>query len=96
MCRHVLAFARTTTQWLLQEVPTRLPGRLDAAATSFGSTSDLTAPLIRACRGIRGRAGRVTFAAMAASADRTGRAGDQWDIWPIGVLAFVRAAMMGR
>ena len=37
-------FAGTSTRWLLKEVPTRLPGRIDAAATSFGSTSDLTAP----------------------------------------------------
>src|SRR5436189_4571775 len=28
--------------WLLQEITTRLPGRVDAAATSFGSASDLS------------------------------------------------------
>jgi hypothetical protein len=34
--------------WLLQEVTTRLPGRVDAAMTSFGSLSDLASALRRA------------------------------------------------
>jgi catechol 2,3-dioxygenase-like lactoylglutathione lyase family enzyme len=34
--------------WLLQEVTTRLPGRVDAGATSFGSASDLESALRRA------------------------------------------------
>jgi catechol 2,3-dioxygenase-like lactoylglutathione lyase family enzyme len=34
--------------WLLQEVTTRLPGRTDPAATSFGSTPDLAGALRRA------------------------------------------------
>jgi pimeloyl-ACP methyl ester carboxylesterase/catechol 2,3-dioxygenase-like lactoylglutathione lyase family enzyme len=34
--------------WLLQEVTTRLPGRVDSAATSFGSASDLASALRRA------------------------------------------------
>ncbi len=34
--------------WLLQEVTTRLPGRIDPGATSFGSASDLAAALRRA------------------------------------------------
>jgi catechol 2,3-dioxygenase-like lactoylglutathione lyase family enzyme len=34
--------------WLLQEVTTRLPGRVDPAATSFGSASDLASALRRA------------------------------------------------
>jgi catechol 2,3-dioxygenase-like lactoylglutathione lyase family enzyme len=34
--------------WLFQEVTTRLPGRVDAATTSFGSASDLAAAMIRA------------------------------------------------
>jgi hypothetical protein len=29
--------------WLLQEITTRLPGRVDPGATSFGSASDLAA-----------------------------------------------------
>ena len=34
--------------WLLQEITTRLPGRIDSAATSFGSASDLAGALRRA------------------------------------------------
>ena len=34
--------------WLLQEVTTRLPGRIDAAATTFASANDLAAALRRA------------------------------------------------
>jgi catechol 2,3-dioxygenase-like lactoylglutathione lyase family enzyme len=34
--------------WLLQEITTRLPGRIDSAATSFGSASDLASAFRRA------------------------------------------------
>jgi hypothetical protein len=34
--------------WLLQEVTTRLPGRVDSGVTSFGSASDLAGALRRA------------------------------------------------
>ena len=34
--------------WLLQEVTTRLPGRIDATATTFASTNDLASALRRA------------------------------------------------
>src|SRR4051812_5047601 len=34
--------------WLLQEITTRLPGRIDAAGTSFASISDLASALRRA------------------------------------------------
>jgi catechol 2,3-dioxygenase-like lactoylglutathione lyase family enzyme len=34
--------------WLVQEVTTRLPGRIDAAATAFASTADLASALRRA------------------------------------------------
>jgi catechol 2,3-dioxygenase-like lactoylglutathione lyase family enzyme len=34
--------------WILQEITTRLPGRIDPAATSFASTDDLAAALRRA------------------------------------------------
>jgi predicted enzyme related to lactoylglutathione lyase len=34
--------------WLLQEVTTRLPGRVDSGVTSFGSASDLASALRRA------------------------------------------------
>ena len=35
-------------RWLFQEVTTRLPGRIDSAATSFGSASDLAGAMRRA------------------------------------------------
>ncbi|MFK3985131.1 VOC family protein [Micromonospora sp. NPDC050397] len=35
-------------QWLLQEVTTRLPGRIEGGVTSFGSVDDLTSALERA------------------------------------------------
>jgi catechol 2,3-dioxygenase-like lactoylglutathione lyase family enzyme len=35
-------------QWLMQEVTTRLPGRVDADVTTFASSSDLAAALRRA------------------------------------------------
>jgi catechol 2,3-dioxygenase-like lactoylglutathione lyase family enzyme len=34
--------------WLLQEITTRLPGRIDAAETTFASTADLASALRRA------------------------------------------------
>ena len=34
--------------WLLQEITTRLPGRIDSAATTFSSVSDLSSALRRA------------------------------------------------
>jgi hypothetical protein len=34
--------------WQLQEITTRLPGRVEAAATSFGSASDLAEAMRRA------------------------------------------------
>ncbi|MEU6431239.1 hypothetical protein ABZ860_35540 [Microbispora sp. NPDC046973] len=34
--------------WVLQEVTTRLPGRLDPSATTFASAADLAAALRRA------------------------------------------------
>jgi catechol 2,3-dioxygenase-like lactoylglutathione lyase family enzyme len=34
--------------WLLQEITTRLPGRIDSGVTSFGSASDLASALRRA------------------------------------------------
>ena len=35
-------------RWLLQEITTRLPGRIDSAATTFNSASDLATALRRA------------------------------------------------
>ena len=35
-------------EWLLQEVTTRFPGRIDSSATSFASVSDLASAMRRA------------------------------------------------
>jgi catechol 2,3-dioxygenase-like lactoylglutathione lyase family enzyme len=55
--------------WLLQEITTRLPGRVDAAATSFGSVSDLAGALRRA------------EAAHGEHEKRTGEADPNWPDW---------------
>ncbi len=50
--RSYLSFASFSdpdgNRWLFQEVTTRLPGRIDPAATSFGSASDLASAMRRA------------------------------------------------
>ena len=55
--------------WLLQEVTTRLPGRIDAAETQFGSASDLASALRRAA------------AAHGEHEKRTGEADPNWPDW---------------
>jgi catechol 2,3-dioxygenase-like lactoylglutathione lyase family enzyme len=55
--------------WLLQEVTTRLPGRVDPAETSFGSAHDLAGALRRAA------------AAHGEHEKRIGRADDDWPDW---------------
>jgi len=55
--------------WLLQEVTTRLPGRIDTAVTSFGSASDLASALRRA------------EAAHGEHEKRTGAADPNWPDW---------------
>jgi len=55
--------------WLLQEITTRLPGRIDAAATSFGSASDLASALRRA------------EAAHGQHEKRTGQRDANWPDW---------------
>jgi catechol 2,3-dioxygenase-like lactoylglutathione lyase family enzyme len=55
--------------WLLQEVTTRLPGRVDTAATSFGSASDLASALRRAA------------AAHGTHEKRIGKADPNWPDW---------------
>lgn len=55
--------------WLLQEITTRLPGRVDPASTSFTSASDLSAALQRAA------------AAHGEHEARTGRADPDWPDW---------------
>jgi predicted enzyme related to lactoylglutathione lyase len=55
--------------WLLQEVTTRLPGRVDPAVTSFGSAGDLASALRRA------------EAAHGEHEKRTGQADPNWPDW---------------
>jgi catechol 2,3-dioxygenase-like lactoylglutathione lyase family enzyme len=55
--------------WLLQEVTRRLPGRIDSAATSFASVSDLKEAMIRAA------------AAHGEHEKRTGEYDEQWPAW---------------
>ncbi|MGA2421691.1 MAG: VOC family protein [Candidatus Acidiferrum sp.] len=56
-------------RWVLQEVTTRLPGRIDPAATSFGSVTDLENALRRAA------------AAHGEHEKRTGAADANWPAW---------------
>ena len=55
--------------WLLQEITTRLPGRVDAAATTFASVGDLASALRRAA------------AAHGEHEKRTGEADANWPDW---------------
>jgi catechol 2,3-dioxygenase-like lactoylglutathione lyase family enzyme len=55
--------------WLLQEITTRLPGRIDSAATTFNSVSDLASALRRA------------EAAHGAHEKRTGQRDTNWPDW---------------
>jgi catechol 2,3-dioxygenase-like lactoylglutathione lyase family enzyme len=55
--------------WLFQEVTTRLPGRIDRAATTFASASDLASALRRAA------------AAHGRHEERTGAADPNWPDW---------------
>jgi catechol 2,3-dioxygenase-like lactoylglutathione lyase family enzyme len=55
--------------WLLQEVTTRLPGRIDAAETAFASAADLASALLRA------------EAAHGEHEKRTGQRDANWPDW---------------
>jgi catechol 2,3-dioxygenase-like lactoylglutathione lyase family enzyme len=67
--------------WLLQEVTTRLPGRVDPAATTFGSASDLESALRRAA---------------AAHGEHEQRTGGQYDEnWPEWYAAYMVAEQAG-
>jgi catechol 2,3-dioxygenase-like lactoylglutathione lyase family enzyme len=55
--------------WLLQEITTRLPGRVDATVTSFTSVADLAAALRRAA------------AAHGEHEKRIGQADENWPDW---------------
>jgi catechol 2,3-dioxygenase-like lactoylglutathione lyase family enzyme len=67
--------------WLLQEITTRLPGRVDSAATSFGSASDLASAFRRA---------------EAAHGEHEKRTGGQRDAnWPEWYAAYMVAQQAG-
>jgi catechol 2,3-dioxygenase-like lactoylglutathione lyase family enzyme len=65
--------------WVLQEITTRLPGRIDAAASSFGSASDLAGALRRA------------EAAHGEHEKRTGEADPNWPDWYAAYMAAEQA-----
>ena len=74
--------------WLVQEVTTRLPGRIDAAGTAFASTADLASALRRA------------EAAHAEHQQRTGRShlfhrSGQDEDWPAWYAAYMAAEQAG-
>ena len=66
--------------WLLQEITTRLPGRVDAAATSFGSASDLASAFRRA---------------EAAHGEHEKRIGERDANWPEWYAAYMVAEQAG-
>ena len=66
--------------WLLQEVTTRLPGRVDTEATTFGSASELASAMRRAS------------AAHGEHEKRTGKADANWPDW---YAAYMVAAQAG-
>jgi catechol 2,3-dioxygenase-like lactoylglutathione lyase family enzyme len=55
--------------WLLQEITTRLPGRIDTAATSYASAIDLQQALVRAAT------------AHGEHEKRTGTYDEEWPVW---------------
>jgi catechol 2,3-dioxygenase-like lactoylglutathione lyase family enzyme len=65
--------------WLFQEVTTRLPGRVDAAATSFSSASDLADAMRRAS------------AAHGEHEKRIGEADPNWPDWYAGYMVAEQA-----
>jgi len=68
--------------WLFQEITTRLPGRIDSAATSFASTNDLASALRRAA---------------AAHGEHEKRTGGQYDEnWPDWYAAYMVAEQAGK
>ncbi len=66
--------------WLLQEITTRLPGRIDPGATSFGSASDLASAFRRA---------------EAAHGEHEKRTGERDANWPEWYAAYMVAEQAG-
>jgi hypothetical protein len=67
--------------WLFQEITTRLPGRIDSAATSFGSATDLASAMRRAS------------AAHGEHEERIGEADANWPDW---YAAYMVAEQAGK
>ncbi|HET6920165.1 MAG TPA: VOC family protein [Jiangellaceae bacterium] len=67
--------------WLFQEITTRLPGRIDSAATSFGSATDLASAMRRAS------------AAHGEHEERIGKADANWPDW---YAAYMVAEQAGK
>ena len=65
--------------WLFQEVTARLPGRVDPAATSFGSASDLASAMVRAAL------------AHGEHEKRIGKADPDWPDWYAAYMVAERA-----
>jgi len=65
--------------WMLQEVTTRLPGRIDTGVTSFGSVTDLISALIRAAT------------AHGEHEKRIGQMDEQWPVWYAAYMAAEQA-----
>jgi catechol 2,3-dioxygenase-like lactoylglutathione lyase family enzyme len=65
--------------WLVQEVTTRLPGRIDATGTSFASTADLASAL------------RRVEAAHGEHEKRTGQRDENWPDWYASYMAAEQA-----
>ena len=68
-------------RWLLQEVTTRLPGRIDSTTTTFASAGDLAGALRRAA---------------AAHAEHEKRAGGADAGWPDWYAAYLAAEQSGE
>ncbi len=66
--------------WLLQEISTRLPGRVDSCVTSFGSVTDLIGALIRAAT---------------AHGEHEKRIGQRDEKWPVWYAAYMAAEQAG-
>jgi catechol 2,3-dioxygenase-like lactoylglutathione lyase family enzyme len=67
--------------WLLQEVTTRLPGRIDTSETSFASTNDLAGALRRAA---------------AAHDEHEKRIGQRDEKWPEWYASYIAAEQAGQ
>jgi hypothetical protein len=67
--------------WLVQEVTTRLPGRINAGETSYVSAADLEAALRRA---------------EAAHGEHVAQSGESDDDWPAWYAAFMVAEQIGK